>query len=118
MIKVIVDQEKKMVEGEITGFVKTDEAIRFSTELKKVLVQFGPQEACLLINLVGFAPMSTDVNSILRGLGRDVVGYFRKAALIQEFAMNMPGRKVIEPPPGRKLPSFSSRAEAISYLLE
>ncbi|MBE0698577.1 MAG: hypothetical protein IH586_16795 [Anaerolineaceae bacterium] len=116
MVKVIVDKEQKLVEAQIGGFIKTEEALRVANELKKVLIQFGPQEAMLLIDLTGFAPMSSDVQSILRGMGRDVVGYFRKAALVQEFALQMPGRKVIEPPSGGKLPAYPTREEAIKYL--
>ena len=116
MVKVTVDTEQKLVEAQIGGMVKTEEALRASTELKKALAQFGPQEALLLIDLTGFLPMSTDVKSILRGMGRDIVGYFRKAALVQEFARQMPGRKVIEPPSGGKLPAYPTREEAMQYL--
>jgi hypothetical protein len=118
MIKVSVDKDNKIVEAQISGFLKTEEALRVSNELKKTLGQFGPQEAVLLIDLTGFAPMTADVPAILRGMGRDVVGYFRKAALVLEFTAGMQGRKVIEPPPGGKLPSFASREEAMSYLQE
>jgi hypothetical protein len=118
MVKVSVDKEKKLVEAQINGFIKTDEALRASSEIKKTLHQFGPQEATLLIDLMGFAPMTSDVPAILRGMGRDIVGYFRKAALVQEFALKMPGRKVIEPPPGGKLPAFPTREEAMKYLME
>ncbi len=116
MVKVIVDKEKKLVEAQIGGFVKAAEALRISTEVKSALAQFGPQEAVLLLDLTGFAPMAMDVQPILRGMGRDVVGYFRKAALVQEFALQMPGRKVIEPPPGGKLPAYPTREEALKYL--
>jgi hypothetical protein len=118
MVKLAVDQSKKLVEVEITGFIKNDEAVRLSNDLKKALVTFGPQEACLLIDLTGFMPMDKDVLSVLRGMGRDVIGSFHKAALVQEFASQSPNRKVIEPPPGVKLPSFTSRDEATRYLFE
>jgi hypothetical protein len=116
MVKVVVDKEKKLVEAQIRGFVKTAEALRVSTELKGTLAQFGPQEAVLLLDLTGFTPMTTDVQPILRGMGRDIVGYFRKAALVQEFALQMPGRKVVDPPPGGKLPAYPTREEALKYL--
>jgi hypothetical protein len=116
MVKVTVDKEQKLVEAQIGGMVKTAEALLVSSELKRALSQFGPQEALLLLDLTGYAPMSSDVAPILRGMGRDVVGYFRKAALVQEFARQMPGRKVIEPPPGGKLPAYSTREEALQYL--
>jgi hypothetical protein len=46
-----------------------------------------------------------------------VVTFFRKSALIQDFAMTFQGnRKAIEPPPGYKLPSFTTREEALKYL--
>ena len=64
------------------------------------------------------APMATDVLPILRGMGRDVISFFRKAALVQEFGMEYGGRKVIEPPPGSKLPYYPSRDAALKYLLE
>lgn len=119
MIKVNVDQEKKLVEAQITGFVKPQEVITVSNEIKATMKVFGPAEAALLIDMVGFTPMSNDVLPLLRGLGRDVVSFFRKAALLQEFSMQYQGnRKVIEPPPGYKLPSFRSREEALQYLME
>ncbi len=116
MIQVNVDKEQKLVETQITGFINSDEAVQVSTELKKALMQFGPKEAILLIDLVGIAPVNNDVLPILRGMGRDVVSYFRKAALVEEFPMDMGGRKVIEPPPGAKLPSFTNRDQAMAYL--
>lgn len=118
MLKVTVNLEQKLVEAELSGFVKTEEAVRFANELKKSLVKFAPQEAYLLINMVGFAPMANDVVSILRGVGRDVVSYFKKAVLVQEFALQMPGRKIIEPPPGKTLLAYPTREEAIHYLFE
>lgn len=118
MIQVQVDREEKLVEAQISGFVKVDEAMQVSSELKKALGQFGPKEAILLIDLVGFAPMTTDVLPILRGMGRDIVSYFRKAALVQDFSMDMQGRKIIEPPPGYKLPSYPTRERALEYLKE
>jgi hypothetical protein len=118
MIQVQTDKEQKLVDVVITGFVKVDEAVRVSSDLKRALGQFGPQEAVLLIDLVGFAPMTNDVLPVLRGMGRDVVSFFRKAALVQEFGMEYRGRKVIEPPPGTKLPAYPSREAALKYLLE
>lgn len=118
MIQVGVDKEQKMVDVVITGMVKVEEAVRVSNELKRTLGIFGPQEAVLLIDLVGFAPMSSDVLLILRGMGRDVISFFRKAALVQEFGMEYGGRKIIEPPPGTKLPGFPSREAALKYLME
>lgn len=116
MVKVTVDKERKLVEAQIGGMVQTEEALRASSELKRALAQFGPQEALLLLDLTGYTPMSTGVAPVLRGMGRDVIGYFRKAALVQEFARQMPGRKVIEPPPGGKLPAYPTREEALAYL--
>lgn len=118
MYRVSTDKEQKLVEVEISGFVSADEAVRVSAELKRALPQFGPKEALLLIDLTGFAPMSKDVRPILRGMGRDVIGFFDKAALVQEFAAFMPGNRPIEPPPGGKLPSFPTREEALKYLKE
>lgn len=118
MISVKIDPEEKLVDAMITGFVKTEEAARFSNEVKQAMRQFGPQQAVLLIDLTGFAPMTNDVLSLLRGLGRDVIGSFRKAALVQEFALKIQNRKIIEPPPGVKLPSYPSREEALKFLLE
>ena len=118
MIQVNADAEKKLVDVTITGFVKTEEAQRVSNEPKKSMVQFGPKEAVLLIDLIGFAPMSNDVLALLRGMGRDVISFFRKAALVQEFAMKIQDRRIIEPPPGVTLRSFPSREEALQYLME
>lgn len=118
MISVKIDPDEKLVDATITGFVKTEEAARFSTEVKKAMRQFGPQEAALLIDLIGFAPMTNDVLALLRGMGRDVIGGFRKTALVQEFAAKIQNRKIIEPPPGVKIPSYPSREEALKYLLE
>lgn len=117
MVKVTVDKEQKLVEAVITGLVKAEDAARASNEIKRTMFQFGPQEAVLLIDLVGFTPMSNDVLSVLRGMGRDVVTAFRKTALIQEFSMEMRGRKVIEGPPGTKIPSYPTREEALKYLM-
>ncbi len=116
MIQVNVDRDQKLVEAQIAGFFKVEEAMQVSNDLKKALSQFGPKEAILLIDLLGFAPMTNDVLPILRGMGRDIVSYFRKAALVQEFSMDMQGRKIIEPPPGYKLPSFTTRDQALEYL--
>lgn len=118
MIQVNTDREKKLVDVVITGFVKVEDAIRVSSGLKNALRQFGPQEAVLLVDLAGFAPMSGDVLPVLRGMGRDVVPFFRKAALVQEFGMEYGGRKIIEPPPGSKLPAFPNREAALMYLME
>lgn len=119
MVRLTVDDDQKLVEVVITGLVKTEDALRASNELKKMFLRFGPKQAVLLIDLVGFTPMANDVLPILRGMGRDVLTHFRKAALIQEFSMGFQGgRKVIEPPPGMQLPSYRSREEAVAYLLE
>jgi hypothetical protein len=118
MIQVNTDNEQKLVDVVITGFVKVEEAMQVSSDLKRTLGQFGPQEAVLLIDLVGFAPRSNDVLPILRGMGRDVVSFFRKTALVQEFGMEYGGRRVIEGPPGSKLPTYPSRDAALKYLLE
>lgn len=116
MVKVSVDPELKRIEVVLTGFVKTEEAARVSNELKKSMMQFGPKQAVLLIDLVGFAPLTKDVLPVLRGMGRDVISFFRKTALIQEFSMDLQGRKIIEAPPGVKLPYFTTREKAIAYL--
>lgn len=117
MVKVEIDREQKIVEAQITGFVKVDEVVRASNEIKASMKFFGPREAVLLVDMVGFAPMSNDVLPILRGMGRDVISFFRKSALIQDFAMTFQGnRKVIEPPPGYQLPTFPTREAALSYL--
>lgn len=118
MIRVTTETDQKLVDVTITGFVKTEEALRVSTELKQSMRHFGPQEAVLLIDLIGFAPMSNDVLSLLRGMGRDVITFFRKAALVQEFSQKIQGRRIIEPPPGITLRSFSTREEALQYLSE
>jgi len=118
MIQVSSDKDQKLVDVVITGLIKVDDAVRVSNDLKRTLGQFGPQEAVLLIDLIGFAPMATDVLPILRGMGRDVISFFRKAALVQEFGMEYGGRKVIEPPPGSKLPTYPSRDAALKYLLD
>lgn len=117
MVHVDIHREQKIVEAQITGFVKVDEVVRASNEIKASMKIFGPQEAVLLVDLIGFTPMSNDVLPVLRGLGRDVISFFRKSALIQDFAMTFQGnRKVIEPPPGYKLPSFPTRDDALAYL--
>jgi hypothetical protein len=118
MYRVTSDKEMKLVEVEIAGFITKDEALRVSVELKRMLPQFGPQEAILLFDLTGFAPMTKDVVPILRGMGRDVIGFFRKAALVQDFVAHMPGQRPIEPPSGGKMPSFPTREAALSYLKE
>lgn len=119
MFRLTVDEEQKLVEVQITGLVKAEEALRASNELKKMFLRFGPKQALLLVDLVGFAPVANDVLPIVRGMGRDVLTFFRKAALIQEFSMQFQGaRKVIEPLPGMPLPSYRTREEAMAYLLE
>lgn len=119
MVRVDEDREKKLVAVEITGFVKTEEIVRASNEIKATMKHYGPEQAVLLIDLVGFTPMSSDVLPVLRGMGRDVVSFFRKAALIQDFSMQYQGnRKAVEPPPGYALPSYKTREEALAYLFE
>jgi hypothetical protein len=119
MVKVTEDQEKKLVEVVITGFVKAEDIARVSNEIKATMKHYGPSQAALLIDLIGFAPMSTDVLPMLRGLGRDVVSFFRRAALLQEFSMQFQGnRKAVEPPPGYQLPSYNTREKALAYLFE
>ncbi len=118
MAKVIIDRERKLVDVEMGGFIKAQEAGRVSTEIKEAYRVFAPKEAVLLIDLVGFAPMSSDVLPVLRGLGRDVLSFFKKGALVQEWAMKPQDRQVIEPPPGYKLPTFKTREEALKYLME
>jgi hypothetical protein len=117
MVKVTIDNEAKLVDVVITGFVKAEDVARVSNEIKASMKQFGPSQAALLIDLVGFTPMTQDVLPMLRGLGRDVVSFFRKSALVQDFAMSYQGgRKVVEPPPGYQLPSYHTREEALKYL--
>ena len=119
MVKVEINKEEKLVEAVITGFVKTEEVVRAANEIKASMKMFGPSEAVLLLDLIGFTPMNTDVLPVLRGLGRDVISFFRRAALVQDFAMTFQGnRKVIEPPPGYKLPSYPTREAALSYLMQ
>jgi hypothetical protein len=118
VVKVTIDKEQKLVEAVITGFVKPDEVVRAANEIKASMKQFGPSQAVLLLDLVGFTPMSNEVLPVLRGLGRDVISFFRKSALVQEFSMNFQGgRRAIEPPPGYKLASYTNREEALKYLL-
>ncbi len=116
MIQVSTDPDKKLIDVTLTGFVKIEEAVRVSNEIKKAMMKFGPRQAILLIDLVGFMPQTKDVLPVLRGMGRDVVNFFRKAALVQDFSMDLQGRKIIEPPPGYKLPSFQTREKAMEYL--
>jgi hypothetical protein len=117
MVRVQEDRERKLVEAEITGFVKVDEVTRASNEIKATMKHYGPSSAVLLLDLVGFTPMSNDVLPVLRGLGRDVISFFRRAALVQDFSMQFQGnRKAVEPPPGYKLPSFPTREAALAYL--
>ncbi len=118
MAKVTIDRERQLVEVELGGFIKSQEAARVSSEIKEAFRIFPPGQARLLIDLEGFAPLTSDVLPMLRGLGRDVLTFFKKGALVQEWSMNLQNRKIIEPPPGYKLPSFHTRAEALAYLLE
>lgn len=119
MVKVEEDIEQKLVDVTITGFVKPEDIMRASNEIKATMKHYGPAQAALLIDLIGFAPMTTDVLPMLRGLGRDVVSFFRRAALVQEFSMQFQGnRKAVEPPPGYKLPSYPTREQALAYLME
>lgn len=118
MVRVTEDREQRLVDVVITGFASTDEITRAANEIKATMKHYGPEQALLLIDLVGFTPKTTDVLPVLRGLGRDVVSFFRKAALVQEFSMNFQGgRRAIEPPPGYKLPAYPTRDEALKYLL-
>lgn len=119
MVKVSEDVDKKLVDVIITGFVKPEEVARASNEIKATMKHYGPEQAALLIDLIGFTPMDTNVLPMLRGLGRDVVSFFRRSALVQDFSMQFQGnRKAVEPPPGYKLPSFTNREQALAYLLE
>ena len=119
MVKVSCDPEQKLVEVTLSGLVKMPEAVRASTEVKQAMMKFGPQEAALMIDMVGFMPMSNDVLPIVRGMSRDVISFFQRAALVQEFsAQYSGGRKAIEPPPGVKVPIFPTREEALDYLLK
>jgi hypothetical protein len=118
MVQVTEDREQKLVDVVITGFVKPEDVARVSNEIKATMKHYGPEQAVLLIDLIGFAPMTTDVLPVLRGMGRDVISFFRKSALVQDFAMNFQGgRRAVEPPPGYKLPSYPSREEALKYLM-
>jgi hypothetical protein len=118
MVRVTEDREQNLVDVVITGFVSPEEVMRASNEIKATMKHYGPEQALLMIDLIGFTPMKTDVLPVLRGMGRDVISFFRKSALVQEFSMNFQGgRRAIEPPPGYKLPSYTSREEALKYLL-
>jgi hypothetical protein len=118
MVRVTVDREQKLVEAVLTGFVKVEDVVRASNEIKATMKLFGPAQAVLLIDLLGFAPMSADVLPVLRGMGRDVISFFRKVALVQEIAVEVGGRRFIEAPPGVKVPRYMTRDEALKYLLE
>ncbi len=118
MVRVTEDREQKLVNVVITGFVTAEDVIRASNEIKATMKHYGPEQAVLLIDLLGFAPKDANVLPVLRGMGRDVVSFFRKSALIQDFVMNFQGgRRAIEPPPGYKLPSYPTREEALKYLM-
>ena len=116
MVKVTTDPDQQLIEVQMSGLVGINEAVKVSNQLKKAMMAFGPKQAILLIDLVGFAPAAKDVLPVVRGIGRDVISFFRKAALVQEFSMDLQGRKVIEAPPGYKLPSYTTREKAIEYL--
>jgi hypothetical protein len=117
MVQVTEDREQRLVDVVITGFVSAAEVARAANEIKATMKHYGPEQAVLLVDLVGFTPQTTDVLPVLRGLGRDVMSFFRKSALVQEFSMNFQGgRRAIEPPPGYKLPSYTTRDEALAYL--
>jgi hypothetical protein len=118
MVRVIEDREQKLVDVVITGFATAEDVARAANEIKATMKHYGPEQALLIIDLLGFAPMNTDVLPVLRGMGRDVVSFFRKSVLVQEFAKDFQGgRRAIEPPPGYKLPSYRTREEALKYLL-
>lgn len=119
MVKVSIDPDQKLVDVTITGFTQPADVVRAANEIKASMKQFGPDQAVLLLDLIGFTPMSNETLPMLRGLGRDVISFFRKAALVQEFSLNFQGgRRAIEPPPGYKLASFTTREQALAYLLE
>ncbi len=118
MVRVTEDREQKLVDVIITGFASADEVARAANEVKATMKHYGPEQALLLIDLLGFTPKSNDVLPVLRGLGRDVISFFRKSALVQEFSMNFQGgRRAIEPPPGYKLPAYQTREDAMRYLM-
>lgn len=118
MVRVTEDREQKLVDVIITGFASSAEVTKAANEIKATMKHYGPEQALLLIDLIGFTPKNTDVLPVLRGMGRDVISFFRKSALVQEFSMNFQGgRRAIEPPPGYKLPSYPNREEALKYLL-
>ncbi len=117
MVRVTEDREQKLVDVVITGFVSSEEVARAANAIKATMKHYGPDQALLLIDLIGFTPQKTDVLPVLRGMGRDVISFFHKSALVQEFAMNFQGgRRAIEPPPGYKLPAYPTREEALKYL--
>jgi hypothetical protein len=118
MAKVVVDTQQKLIEVDLSGFVTVQQATRVSEDLKRGLAQFAPQEGLLLIDLLGFAPMTSDVVAMIRGMGRDVISSFRKTALIQDFPAKFQGRLLIEASAGTRLPAFPTREAAIQYLLE
>ena len=70
------------------------------------------------LDLLGFAPMSNDVLAVLRGMGRDVISFYRKTAMVQEIPLEVGGRRTIEAPPGVKVPRFVTRDQALQYLME
>jgi len=118
MVRVTEDREQRLVDVIITGFASAEEVARAANEIKATMKHYGPEQALLLLDLIGFTPQNTDVLPVLRGLGRDVISFFRKSALVQEFSMNFQGgRRAIEPPPGYKLPAYPTREEALAYLM-
>ena len=54
MIQVNTDEDQKLIDVTITGFVKADEVVRVSNEIKKSMMKFGPKEAVLLIDAQSF----------------------------------------------------------------
>jgi hypothetical protein len=119
MVKTRVDQEKKLVFVELTGVVKDTDVIRAADEIKATMKTFKPYDAAVLFDLRGFIPAGKSVLTMMRGMGRDVVSFFRKAAVIQEFTVGFhDSRKIIEPPPGYALPIYRSEEDALRYLFE
>jgi hypothetical protein len=119
MPKARVDLEKKLVFVEMTGLVNDQDVIRIADEIKATMKKFKPSDAAVLFDLRGFIPSGKSVLTMMRGMGRDVVSFFRKAAMIQEFSVGFhDSRRIIEPPPGFAMPTFRSEEEALRYLFE